>query len=207
MVKLTLFFKGVQLEEFEFNKGPISIGRGPGNDVLIDSLAIAPQHALIELQGRLSTLRALDKAFPVLLNGVEVAGEAELKSGDAINVGKHIVQFQRLNWKPSAGVSGEASRDAPAEFGVRGSKAGLQIMNGKNIGMIMPLRSSLTRLGKPDQGYAIIAHRPDGFFLSTISPTSLVALNGQSIGDQTLPLKDGDTLTILGQELMFFVNK
>jgi pSer/pThr/pTyr-binding forkhead associated (FHA) protein len=174
---------------------------------LIDSLAISPRHALIELEGGHTTLRVLDTAFPVLLNGVEVASETELKNGDVISLGKHVVQFQQHNWRSSAEVSGETSRDAPVEFGVRGAKAGLQMMNGKNIGVIMPLRNSLTRLGKPDQGYAIIAHRPDGFFLSTICSTASVALNGQSIGDQTLPLKDGDTLTILGQELMFFLNK
>ena len=203
MVKLTLFFKGAPLEEFEFQQGPISIGRDPDNAVSIDSLAIAPRHAAIELQDGQALLRVLDASFPVLVNGLGVV-EHELKSGDTLTLGKHTLQFQqRQQWTPPAGEE----RGIPAEFQGRGLKASLQIMNGKNIGMILPLRNSLTRLGKPEQGYAIIAHRPEGFFLSAISQTSSITLNDRPVGEQTLPLKDGDTLTVLGQELMFFLEK
>lgn len=202
MVKLTLFFKGAPLEEFEFQQGPISIGRDPDNAVSIDSLAIAPRHAAIELQDGQALLRVLDASFPVLVNGLGVV-EHELKNGDTLTLGKHTLQFQQRQWAPPAGEE----RGIPAEFQGRGLKAGLQIMNGKNIGMILPLRNSLTRLGKPEQGYAIIAHRPDGFFLSAISQTSSVTLNDRPVREQTLPLKDGDTVTVLGQELMFFLEK
>lgn len=201
MLKLTLFFKGAQLEEFEFQKGPISIGRDPDNAISIDSLAIAPRHATIELQGGVARLHALDTSFPVLVNGLAVV-EQELNNGDTLALGKHTLRFEQ---RPLSAHPG--GHEKPQEFPSRGMKASLQIMNGKNIGMILPLRNSLTRLGKPDQGYAIIAHRPEGFFLSAISQSSSVTLNDQPVGGQTLPLKDGDTLAVMGQELMFFVEK
>ena len=206
MAKLTLFFKGAQLEEFEFQTGPISIGRDPGNAVSIDSLAIAPRHAAIDLEDGRAVLHVLDPGFPVLANGVSVT-EHELKNGDTLTLGKHTLQFQQRQWAPPSGEEQEAPRGTPADLQGRGLKAGLQIMNGKNIGMILPLRNSLTRLGKPEQGYAIIAHRPEGFFLSAISQTSSITLNDQPVAEQTLPLKDGDTLTVLGQDLMFFLEK
>lgn len=206
MVKLTLFFKGGQLEEFEFQKGPISIGRDPDNAIVIDSLAIAPHHAVIELQDGGAVLRVLDPAFPVLINNNAVLDQS-LKTGDILMLGKHTLHFQLRQWAlPGAGKEVPAL-DSQASLGGRSLKAGLQVMSGKNIGMIMPLRNSLTRLGKPEHGYAIIAHRPEGFFLSAISQTSSIMLNDQPVGDQTLPLQDGDTLTVLGQEMMFFVNK
>jgi predicted component of type VI protein secretion system len=201
MVKLTLFFKSAQLEEFEFQKGPISIGRDPDNAISIDSLAIAPRHARIEIQDGVARLRALDASFPVLIDGVGVV-EQELKNGDNLTLGKHTLRFEQRQVSPPPGA-----HEKPQEFPSRALKASLQIMNGKNIGMILPLRNSLTRLGKPEQGYAIIAHRPEGFFLSAISQNSSVTLNDQPVGGQTLPLKDGDTLAVMGQELMFFLEK
>lgn len=206
MAKLTLFFKDVQLEEFEFDRGSISIGRDPDNAISIDSLAIAPRHATIELQGEKATLRVLGAGYPVLVNG-QGGVEHELKNGDILTLGKHTLQFQQRQWTPPSGESDEAPGESLAEFRSRAPKAGLQIMNGKNIGIILPLRNSLTRLGQPDQGYAIIARRPEGFFLSAISRTSSVTLNDQIVGAQTLPLRDGDSLAVMGQEMLFFLQK
>jgi pSer/pThr/pTyr-binding forkhead associated (FHA) protein len=69
MPKLTLSFKGHVIDVFHLEKDETCIGRDEGCDIYIDSLAIAPRHALIRQHNEDEyQLEALDQAFPVQVN-------------------------------------------------------------------------------------------------------------------------------------------
>ena len=68
MPKLTLTFKGHIIDVFHLEKGETRIGRDEGCEIHIDSLAIAPQQALIRpIDNENYQVSALDEAFPVLV--------------------------------------------------------------------------------------------------------------------------------------------
>jgi pSer/pThr/pTyr-binding forkhead associated (FHA) protein len=71
------------------NAGPIKIGRGFGNDVVLADPFVAPEQIVIERAPVGWTLRVLDETNDVLHNGVAVgAAGVMLDSGDRITVGR-----------------------------------------------------------------------------------------------------------------------
>lgn len=83
------------------------------------------------------------------------------------------------------------------------TEASLQILRGKHIGRVIPLKRALTRLGHHGS-VAIIARREDGYFLASLTSGESVKVNGIPVGDQTVRLKRSDTLEIDQNLLLFY---
>ena len=69
MPKLTVYFKDKEIESFMFDEGQVRIGRDETNEIIIDSLAIAPVHAVITLNNGVASIRPLQGEFPITVNG------------------------------------------------------------------------------------------------------------------------------------------
>ncbi len=207
MAKLTLTFKGRMLQSQSLDEWPFTIGREAGNDLQIDSLAVAPRHASIsEVDGEM-VVKQLDEAFPLIVNGVR-SEEHHLKHGDCIGIGKHQIFFSEENdataKKPvRAADSGNHTGGKPTPAVHIAVEASLQVLRGKNIGLVIPLRRAMTRLGGEQSGSAVIAHRKEGFFLSALAEDS-VKLNGVEIQEESVLLHHGDTLKVGPNVLQFF---
>jgi pSer/pThr/pTyr-binding forkhead associated (FHA) protein len=92
MPKLILQFRGATLEEIPITKSPISIGREPSNDIVIDNLAVSRQHVQI-FQNELGYwVEDLNSSNGTFVNEKAVSRET-LKDQDAILVGKHTLLF------------------------------------------------------------------------------------------------------------------
>src|SRR5512139_2195580 len=93
MFKLVLKFQDAVLEEYTFEKTPVTIGRRDDNDVVIDNMAVSGHHALIEEDDPnyyvLVDLESLNGTF---VNEKKVARE-RVFHGDTILVGKHALDF------------------------------------------------------------------------------------------------------------------
>ncbi len=210
MVKLTLTFKGRTLQSHSLDAWPFTIGREIANDLQIDSLAVAPRHASIEEVDGAIVVRQLDENFPLIVNGVRTE-EHPLKQGDCIGIGKHQLFFSEENDKSAKKPErkAEAQNGAAAKPQASGhlpGEASLQVMRGKNIGLVIPLRRAMTRIGGEESGSAVIAHRKDGYFLSALAAES-VKLNGVDILEESVLLRHGDTLKIGTNLLQFFQGK
>ncbi len=70
--------------------------------------------------------------------------------------------------------------------------------------MVIPLRRSMTRLGTESSGSAVIAHRKEGFFLSTLVAATNVKVNGVDVQEESVPLNHGDILKVGENTLQFF---
>jgi hypothetical protein len=79
----------------------------------------------------------------------------------------------------------------------------IQVQSGEFLGRIIFLNRSLTRLGVSADSCAVIAHRSDGYYLSHLDGDTPPSLNGESIGDRTMKLKDGDTIDVQGVPMKF----
>ena len=92
MLKVTLSFKGRPLRVQPMAGPRLVVGRDPGCDLVIDSLAVAPRHLALQMvEGRV-VLAALTATHPVLRNGVRVA-HALVEEGDRVLVGKHTLSL------------------------------------------------------------------------------------------------------------------
>jgi len=211
MATLTLTFKDNVIRSHRLETDvPIHIGREESNEICIDSLAVAPTHAVVVRNSEGKTvIKQLDGEFPLTVNDLP-GHEHQLNEGDRISIGKHVLQFsdtatlQELSQSSQIHPSG---LDQEIELSVKTAEANLQILNGKHIGRLIPLKRSLTQLGKTGSGIVIIAKRKEGYFLSPLEGEQAISVNSQSLGRQTIRLSSGDTLEIDETAMQFFVEQ
>lgn len=88
-----LFLGEKQLGKFSLAKGELTIGRNPGNDILIDNVGVSRRHAVIKLSGDHATVEDLGSANGTFVNGQKITSH-ELKDGDEVLVLKHRLVFR-----------------------------------------------------------------------------------------------------------------
>ncbi|TAK63666.1 FHA domain-containing protein, partial [Methylobacter sp.] len=92
MAKLTVFFKDKAIHSGLFENGIVRIGRDETNDLTIDSLAVAPAHAVIVIRDADYTIKQLNDEFPLIINGEKIK-TCNLNNNDTISLGKHDIIF------------------------------------------------------------------------------------------------------------------
>lgn len=192
MVKLTVTFQGTPIKIHRCSSGIVTIGRDPDNTICIEAKDIAPKHIVIDLahpQG--PQLMQEDDRFPVEVNG-HPTDRHLLASGDTIRFGNYTLHYAN------------DSEQTPDEPSAEELEASLQILSGKNIGRVIPLKRALTRLGNHDS-VAIIARRKNGYFLSSLTGGEKIKINGDPLGNRTVRLNCGDMLEIDHNQLLFHV--
>ncbi|MBF0292933.1 MAG: FHA domain-containing protein [Nitrospinae bacterium] len=90
MAKLIITFKDKTLQEVELSKS-ITVGREVG-DILIKNPSVSARHLKIEKNGNIYTLTDLNSTNGTFVNDERVTSK-ELKSGDMITVGRHVLKF------------------------------------------------------------------------------------------------------------------
>jgi len=212
MAKLTLTFKGKTLQSQTLIDGIYTIGRDPQNDLQIDSLAVAPKHASVTVEDGKRLVKQLDPSYPLIINGNPV-GEHLLKHGDRIGVGKHQIYFSDTSsgnaGLPLPSALGREEEEPepvqqPPKSGPVIMEASLQVLKGKNIGVVIPLRRAMTRLGTESAGSAVIAHRKEGYFLSALVAVNDVKVNGVDVLEESVLLNHGDIVKVGQNTLQFF---
>lgn len=81
----------------------------------------------------------------------------------------------------------------------------IQILSGNNAGKELELTKSLTTLGKPKIQVAVIARRPQGYFITHVEGETFPVINGISVGAQAQALKDYDVIELAGIKMTFFL--
>ena len=99
MAKLTLQFEGKALKELPLKKASVSIGRTPGNDVVIDNLAVSGHHAKLLIEEGRFVVEDLSSLNGTFVNGQRVR-RIPLKDGDEISIGKHTLVYREEGGLP-----------------------------------------------------------------------------------------------------------
>lgn len=90
----------------------------------------------------------------------------------------------------------------PAAAG--GLQGVIQILSGPNAGKELPLTKALTTLGKPGVQVAVIAKRPQGYFITHVEGASFPVVNGKALDAQAHQLNDHDVIELAGVKMEFF---
>jgi len=106
--EVLLFLGDKQLGTFSLGKRELTIGRNPGNDILIDNVGVSRRHAVIKVSGDRVVAEDLGSANGTFVNGERITS-CELRDGDEILVLKHRLMYR----VPKEGVTPkvEAPRD------------------------------------------------------------------------------------------------
>lgn len=195
MAKLTLAFKDRKLKIFALTREECLIGRDPECLVVIDSLAVEPQHARIITTDVHSSIEPCNENTPVLVNDQEISTIHQLQQGDEIRIGKHTLSF-------SEEKDGTVLDPAIVR---RPTSGWLQILTGSHLGRAIRLDKAFTRIGKPKIQLAVVARRDDGFYISHLQGNQTPSVNDQDIGDSSHKLNDADQIAIGELKVQFFV--
>lgn len=207
MAKLTVFFKDRVIHSDQFENGIVRIGRDETNDIIIDSLAVAPAHAVVVIREDNHIVKQMNYDFPLMLNGVRIK-EAPLKDNDTISLGKHDILFSTAE---SINTSHQVDELELLSLNLKSDEislptANLQILNGEDIGKIISIRKKIMQIGRSGSGIIAITKRKDGYFVSVLEKTGVITLNEAPINDSSLKLNNNDILVINNRSLQFFLN-
>jgi hypothetical protein len=210
MAKLTLTFKGKRLQTVQLTPGETSIGRDPSNTMQIDSLAVAPHHAMVLSSPEGKVIRSTQDHLTFLVQGHRVT-EHKLGHGDLVIIGKHTLIYTEDDFPTDVPETPEAvtadSEDIESWLNQRTLEGSFQVLNGKQMGLVIPLKKALTRLGREDSGVVVIAKRKEGFFITPLAEHTHLSINDIHVNDDTVLLNDGDVVKINHSLLQFFQKK
>lgn len=200
MSKLTVTFKDIPLQSIELEKREIGIGRDPSNALHIDSLALADYHAVVRYTEEGYVIRQLRQDYPIYLNG-RLISEERLSDGDHIAIGKHNIYF--IHQAPPPGFDDEIDLGPRTQY--RSFEGSFQVMNGRQIGMVIPLKLPVTQIGKGPSGSVVVTKGEEGYMIAASSGEVLLTINGLSIaaGEEAL-LRHNDIVRINSSLLQFF---
>ena len=211
MAKLTVFFKDKAIHSGLFENGIVHVGRDETNDLTIDSLAVAPVHAVLIIRDEGCTIKQLNDEFPLIINGEKIK-TCNLNNNDAISIGKHDIIFNTTESVSSPPKpNNHFDEDVESLFQnidgrLHTPSANLQFMTGNNIGKILKLKESMTRLGHHGNGVIAISKRKEGYFVSILENSGTITLNNEPLNDKLLKLNTNDVLVIDNTSLQFFLN-
>ena len=188
MARITLSLNGTVLREMELAKDRVTIGRGPGNDLLLDNLAVSAEHAAIVTLENDSFLEDLNSTNGTQVNGQPIRKHF-LQDEDVIEIAQYRIKYQScsMNRKPSYGTS----------------VAKVAILDGFGIGKEILLINALTTIGRPGIQVAAVARRAQGYFLIHLEGNMAPSVNGNIIGDDACELIHGDVIYIAGTRMKF----
>jgi hypothetical protein len=107
---------------------PLTLGREPGNDVVLKSTFVSKQHAVVRYEGGQFLLEDLKSANGTRVNGAPISVSL-LTPGDKLEVGdQNLTFFDRAAPKP--GKKGEAGGRAAAASGVASPAARMAKLGG-----------------------------------------------------------------------------
>src|SRR3989304_4447348 len=92
MAKLIMKFDAAVIKEIPLQKASLTIGRTPGNDLVIDNLAVSGHHARLLVDQDHFVVEDLNSLNGTFVNSQRIR-RIVLKDGDEILIGKHTLVF------------------------------------------------------------------------------------------------------------------
>ncbi len=231
MALITLKFKDLPLKEFELAGESKTIGREPGNDIIVENLLVSGYHARIDAAGKEYVLTDLQSKNGTFVNGERVTS-TKLKNGDQILIGKHTLVFtldaaeiqeapklteETMFIEVAQGVSEPSAPDPQtpdlASTAVSAERpAVLAFVSGGSDEF--EIKKKLVKLGKGEEAdiyigglftpkvAATISRRPTGYHLSPTGRGKVKVNDMQIKGSHRL--KEFDTIEIGPARLQFY---
>lgn len=210
MPTLTLAFKGTPQQSFTFKDGLFTIGREPGCDIVIDSLAVQPMHARVICRNDACILQDTSKINDTFVNHLPVK-EHRLQADDLIRVGKHTLRFS-LEQAAASNIenitlTSSAENETKAATSNGSVPGWLQFLSGRYLGKTINLKAALTDLSKHGIDKTLVAHRQEGYFISNLGNENNIQVANVDIGEKSWPLQDGDLIQVGSTKLQFYLEQ
>lgn len=197
MAKIIVTFNGLIQQEVSISKSRITIGRRPGNDIVIDHLTVSGQHAAIDSTSNGSFILDLGSTNGTMVNSQPVKKHL-LQHDDVIDIGKYKLRFQ-VNKQEQVKILDAAKGVTTVKTGI----AKVKVMNGANIGKELTLTKPITTIGSPAAQVIAIAKQDGRYTLRFVEGKEMPKVNGQILGDAPHLLNHADIIDLMGVHMQF----
>ena len=199
MPQLIATVQGVEVKHVYLQKDRTTLGRKPGNDIVLDTMVVSGQHCAFDLVGVADVyIEDLGSTNGTLVNNQVIKKRTLLNDGDVVAIGPYRIKYLQASEEPSSFGNTTA-------FGVEGPQlqAVFQVISGSSAGLEMPVIKAVTTFGKPGVSVVSVAHRRGGFFVTHLGGTTPPQLNGTTMGNDPVMLSDQDVIDIAGTQMRF----
>jgi pSer/pThr/pTyr-binding forkhead associated (FHA) protein len=208
MSKLVVSLDNVVIKEFQITKDRTTLGRRPYNDIVIDNLAVSGEHAVLLAVGEDVYIEDLNSTNGTYINGKAIKKQL-LVHNDTVEIGKYRIKYladDGVDYEKTMVLRpGTMSAAGPATVppSISMLPASIKVLNGGAAGREVLLTKIVTTVGKPGLQVASISKRPTGYVLAHVEGSSRPTVNGDPLGDEVAPLKNGDVIDLAGTQMQF----
>jgi len=190
MAKIIVTFNGLIQQEASISKSRMTIGRRPGNDIVIDHLTVSGQHAAIDTTPNGSFVLDLGSTNGTMVNNQPIKKHL-LQNDDIIDIGKYKLRFQ---------VEKEAQITSLAQPGAV-PVVKIKVLSGVNAGKELTLTKAVTTIGTPGSQVVAITKHVDKYLLRHVEGKEFPKLNGKIINAEPHVLQHGDVVDVMGVQM------
>ncbi len=215
MAKLTIKFNDVVIDQIVLKQGDMNIGRRPGNDIVLDNMAVSGAHASIFTIGEDSFVQDLNSTNGTLVNNKRIT-KHHLADGDVVTIGNHSLTY--INEKAvkaapdlaktvilSAPKQDDAVAKPATKAGDAPKQASIFILSGPNNGKRIDITQQVTNLGRGGKRAGAISRNGHRYILSPGDEGEKLLLNGAKVGKNGEDLKNGDIIEIGDARMQFYM--
>lgn len=203
MAKIIVSMGDDIIQELILSKERTTIGRRPHNDIVIESLAISGEHAVIVTMVNDSFLEDLNSTNGTLVNGQPVKKHF-LQNNDVIELAKYKIRFvagQHTAKTPDVLVDNFSESASKPQAGKKQAK--IRVLTGPSADKEMVLTKDQTTLGRPGVHVAVISNRALGYFITHVEGDNFPQVNGVQIDKDAYMLSAGDVIDLSGTKMEF----
>ena len=201
MPQLIATVEGVEIKHVYLTKDRTTLGRKPGNDIVLDNLVVSGSHCAFDLKGLADVyIEDLGSTNGTFVNNKRVKERQQLRDGDTIAIGHFRIQF--LTASGDSGFGQTTAFDSTM-MGSAPLQASFQVLNGSSSGLEVPVVKAVTTFGKPGVTVVAVSHRRNGFFVAHLDGDVVPTVNGQPLKADPVMLSDGDVLELAGTRMAF----
>lgn len=193
MAKVVVTLNGQVQKELNIDRARLNIGRRPGNDLVLDHLAVSGRHAAIDTTSEGTFILDLGSTNGTSVNGQPIKKHL-LHHDDVIEMGKYQLKFvvEVDNY--------EVSSDETLKVGK------IKVLNGANVGKEMILSKPVTTLGSPGILVVSIAREGNRFKITFVEGKVFPKINGEVIDARPRVLEHGNEIDLSGTKMEFQLN-
>ncbi|HWQ31655.1 MAG TPA: FHA domain-containing protein [Blastocatellia bacterium] len=177
------------------------VGRGEDCDVVLDGETVSRHHCTISRQGSSFVIQDSSRNG-TFVNGERV-GQAQLKHGDQIRVGRNVMMVTLISASATGGLTGRGTTPLETSGSINLPHI---VVKGLEEGVTQPFSDSSVTIGRRadchvpldadnvSRTHATISRREDDYFVTDLGSSNGTYLNDQRI--ESAQLKDGDRIRI-----------
>ena len=197
MAKIIVTFNGLIQQEVSITKSRMTIGRRPGNDIVIDHLTVSGQHAAIDTTSNGSFVLDLGSTNGTMVNSQPIKKHL-LQHDDVIDIGKYKLRFQVEKNEQVTAISSPSGVAAVPKI------AKIKVLNGNNAGKEMTLTKPITTIGSPGVQVVAITKHEKHYSLAHVDGTHKPKINGVDV-EKSAPLTSGDIIDLMSTKMQFLL--